>query len=68
MKTLERHPCQLLRLDPVHHIDHKFGAWFHILNQEGKHLGNIKSPLGKTDYHTMGTCWDILNVNEQNML
>jgi len=47
-------------------IDHEYGAWFHILSREGKQFGNIKSPLGKTDYHTMGACWDIINIMKIN--
>ena len=43
-------------------IDHKFGAWFRVRNRDGSVADNKKSPLGKTDYHTMGACWDVLSV------
>ena len=42
-------------------VDHKYGAWFNILTRKGKQIDKIKSPLGKTDYHTMGACWDIIS-------
>ena len=42
-------------------VDHKYGAWFNILSRKGKQINKIKSPLGKTDYHTMGACWDIIS-------
>ncbi|ASJ72635.1 AGE family epimerase/isomerase [Granulosicoccus antarcticus] len=43
-----------------HLIDHKHGAWFRIRTREGAAVDNQKSPPGKTDYHTMGACWDVL--------
>jgi mannose/cellobiose epimerase-like protein (N-acyl-D-glucosamine 2-epimerase family) len=41
-------------------VDHHYGAWFRIVSAEGTKLENTKSPAGKTDYHTMGACWDVL--------
>jgi len=41
-------------------IDHQHGAWFRIRNRDGSVFDNLKSPPGKTDYHTMGACWDVL--------
>lgn len=43
-----------------HLIDHEQGAWFRIRNRDGSAFDNLKSPPGKTDYHTMGACWDVL--------
>ena len=43
-------------------IDHDLGAWFRVRNRDGSAVNNQKSPLGKTDYHTMGACWDVLSV------
>ena len=43
-------------------IDHDHGAWFRILTPEGKKIDNQKSPPGKTDYHTLAVCWDILSA------
>ncbi|SHF65337.1 Mannose or cellobiose epimerase, N-acyl-D-glucosamine 2-epimerase family [Litoreibacter ascidiaceicola] len=45
-----------------HLIDHEHGAWFRVLTPEGNKIDNQKSPPGKTDYHTLGVCWDILSA------
>lgn len=45
-----------------HLIDHEQGAWFRIRHRDGSHYDDLKSPPGKTDYHTMGACWDVLSV------
>lgn len=42
-------------------IDHEQGAWFRIRQRDGAAVDNLKSPPGKTDYHTMGACWDVLS-------
>lgn len=44
-----------------HLIDHEQGAWFRIKNRDGSKFDDLKSPPGKTDYHTMGACWDVLS-------
>lgn len=44
-----------------HFVDHDHGAWYRILNREGKKMTLQKSPPGKTDYHTVGVVWDILD-------
>lgn len=41
-------------------VDHEQGAWFRIRNRDGSSIDDLKSPPGKTDYHTMGACWDVL--------
>ncbi|MFI8621017.1 AGE family epimerase/isomerase [Marinomonas sp. NPDC078689] len=43
-----------------HMIDHKFGAWFRILHQDNRAYDDCKSPAGKTDYHTMGACYEVI--------
>ncbi len=43
-----------------HLVDHQHGAWFRILAADGAKREDTKSPAGKTDYHTLGACWDIL--------
>jgi mannose/cellobiose epimerase-like protein (N-acyl-D-glucosamine 2-epimerase family) len=43
-------------------IDHHYGAWFRVRNRDGSAVHNQKSPYGKTDYHTMGACWDVLTA------
>ena len=45
-----------------HMIDHTHGAWFRVRGQDGSAVDDKKSPYGKTDYHTMGACWDVLSV------
>lgn len=45
-------------------IDQEHGAWFRVRNRDGSVIDNKKSPLGKTDYHTMGACWDVLEVSK----
>jgi len=49
-----------------HLIDHEHGAWFRITNREGQKVEPYKSPAGKTDYHTMGACWDVLSVMQED--
>lgn len=44
-----------------HMIDHQEGAWFRIRNRDGSAVDDMKSPPAKTDYHTMGACWDVLS-------
>lgn len=48
-----------------HQIDHKYGAWYRVRNRDGSAIDNKKSPFGKTDYHTMGACWDVLSVGQE---
>ncbi|HZP67289.1 MAG TPA: AGE family epimerase/isomerase [Rudaea sp.] len=43
-------------------VDHRYGAWFRILDADNRKYSDEKSPAGKTDYHTMGACYDVLNV------
>ncbi len=45
-----------------HMVDHEYGAWFRILTQENQAIDNCKSPAGKTDYHTMGACYEVIKV------
>lgn len=46
----------------VHLVDHRHGAWYRILSQENKKYSDEKSPAGKTDYHTMGACYEVLRL------
>jgi len=43
-----------------HFVDHEHGAWYRILGPANQKLTDEKSPAGKTDYHTMGACQDVL--------
>ena len=45
-----------------HLVDHQHGAWFRIVGADGRKLEDTKSPAGKTDYHTMGACWDVMDA------
>ena len=45
-----------------HMVDHKYGAWFRILDSKNMKCDNLKSPAGKVDYHTMGACYEVLNL------
>lgn len=44
----------------THMVDHKYGAWFRVLDQRNQHYSKEKSPAGKTDYHTMGACFEVI--------
>jgi len=44
----------------AHMIDHEHGAWFRIRTPDNRPYSDEKSPAGKTDYHTMGACYDVL--------
>ncbi|ACB32728.1 N-acylglucosamine 2-epimerase [Leptothrix cholodnii SP-6] len=44
----------------AHMIDHRHGAWYRIRTPDNRACSDEKSPAGKTDYHTMGACYDVL--------
>lgn len=44
----------------AHLVDHQYGAWFRILSRDNQKYDEYKSPAGKTDYHTMGACYEVL--------
>ena len=46
----------------THMIDYGHGAWYRILDRQNHKYDDEKSPAGKTDYHTMGACHDVLSV------
>ncbi|MEO8747884.1 MAG: AGE family epimerase/isomerase [Rhodanobacter sp.] len=43
-------------------VDHEYGAWYRILDRRNRKYSDEKSPAGKTDYHTMGACHEVLKV------
>jgi mannose/cellobiose epimerase-like protein (N-acyl-D-glucosamine 2-epimerase family) len=45
-----------------HFIDHEYGAWYRILTRQNVKYNDLKSPAGKTDYHTMGACYEVLKI------
>jgi mannose/cellobiose epimerase-like protein (N-acyl-D-glucosamine 2-epimerase family) len=44
-----------------HMVDHRYGAWYRILDADNRKYSDEKSPAGKTDYHTMGACYEVLH-------
>jgi mannose/cellobiose epimerase-like protein (N-acyl-D-glucosamine 2-epimerase family) len=49
----------------THLVDHEHGAWYRILDRRNCKYDDKKSPAGKTDYHTMGACYDVLELLRQ---
>jgi mannose/cellobiose epimerase-like protein (N-acyl-D-glucosamine 2-epimerase family) len=45
-----------------HFVDHHYGAWYRILTRDNRKIDDEKSPAGKTDYHTMGACHELLQL------
>lgn len=45
-----------------HFVDHRYGGWYRILTRDNRKISDEKSPAGKTDYHTMGACYEVLSV------
>ena len=43
-------------------VDHRYGAWYRILDRGNRKYSDEKSPAGKTDYHTMGMCYEVLKL------
>lgn len=43
-----------------HFVDHDHGAWYRLLTRDNRKYSDEKSPAGKTDYHTMGACYEVL--------
>ncbi|WP_237068018.1 AGE family epimerase/isomerase [Microbulbifer guangxiensis] len=47
----------------AHFIDHQHGAWYRILDRQNRKYSNEKSIAGgKCDYHTLGACWEVLEL------
>jgi len=51
---------EIWRYSWAHFVDHKYGAWYRILTCDNRKYSDEKSPAGKTDYHTMGACYEVL--------
>ena len=41
-------------------MDHEYGAWYRILDRQNRKYSDQKGPAGKTDYHTIGACHEML--------
>jgi mannose/cellobiose epimerase-like protein (N-acyl-D-glucosamine 2-epimerase family) len=50
-----------------HFVDHEHGAWYRILDRQNRKVSDEKSPAGKTDYHTMGACHEVLRLLRSNL-
>ena len=46
----------------AHFVDHEHGAWWRILRANNSKISDEKSPAGKVDYHTIGACFDVLDL------
>ncbi|MGN4192382.1 AGE family epimerase/isomerase [Burkholderia gladioli] len=53
---------EIWRYSWQHFVDHRHGAWYRILTCDNRKYSDEKSPAGKTDYHTMGACYEALNA------
>ncbi len=56
---------QLWRYCWQYFIDHQHGAWWRILPRDNFRSCDEKSPAGKTDYHTMGACYELIRALEE---
>lgn len=43
-------------------IDHQHGGWYRILMRDNRPYSDEKSPPGKTDYHPLAMCRDLLTT------
>ena len=48
-----------------HFVDHEYGAWYRILTRDNRKYSDEKSPAGKVDYHTMGACYEVLQLHQR---
>lgn len=52
---------QLWQYSWQHLVDHRYGAWYRLLNRQNQRYNNEKSSAGaKCDYHTLCACFDVL--------
>ncbi|MBY0065080.1 MULTISPECIES: AGE family epimerase/isomerase [Priestia] len=43
-----------------HFIDHTYGGWYQLLNQQNERHSSKKSPAPKADYHPVAACYQTL--------
>ena len=43
-------------------VDHEYGAWYRRLTPDNRPFDDRKTYDNKADYHTMGACYEVLNV------
>ena len=46
----------------THLVDHKYGAWYRVLNHNNQKYDDLKSPPSKTDYHPVAACYEVLRA------
>lgn len=61
IQAYREHYNELWRYSWDNLVDHEHGAWFRVLERDGSKIDDLKSPPGKTDYHTVMTCWDVMS-------
>ncbi|MFC3032535.1 AGE family epimerase/isomerase [Pseudoalteromonas fenneropenaei] len=61
-ETYWQHYTKIWQYSWQHMVDHQYGAWFRILTVDNQAYSDEKSPAGKTDYHTMGACYEVLRA------
>jgi mannose/cellobiose epimerase-like protein (N-acyl-D-glucosamine 2-epimerase family) len=52
----------LWRYSDAHLVDHQYGAWYRILSRDNRRYDERKSYANKADYHTLGACFEAMNV------
>jgi mannose/cellobiose epimerase-like protein (N-acyl-D-glucosamine 2-epimerase family) len=50
---------RIWRYSWLHFVDRERGGWYRILFRDNRRQDNLKSPPGKTDYHTIAMCYDL---------
>lgn len=43
-------------------VDHEYGGWYRILNEDNRKYDDVKSPASKTDYHPLAACYETLEA------
>jgi mannose/cellobiose epimerase-like protein (N-acyl-D-glucosamine 2-epimerase family) len=46
----------------AHFVDHASGTWQRVLTRDNRKTSDEQSATGKTDYHTLGACYEVLNA------
>ncbi len=49
-------------------IDHRYGAWFRLLDRKNMPYSDLKSPPDKVDYHGVAACFEVLQALRQEKI
>ncbi|AAZ26979.1 AGE family epimerase/isomerase [Colwellia psychrerythraea] len=61
-----KHYQSLWKYSWQHFVDHQHGAWFRVLHRDNSKYSNEKSAAGaKCDYHTLGSCFEVIKSLQQ---